>query len=424
MATIKGTPGNDDPLLGTASDDQIYGYGGDDVIDAGDGNDAIYAGDGDDTINGGAGNDALDGGAGDDTMAGGIGDDLYIVDSLGDVVIELSGEGTDEVRTSMDYSLVGTEIENLTITGTEGRIATGNDYANKIKGSTGSDAIFGLGGNDSISGNDGTDTIEGGDGNDWMDGGGGTDVLSYASASSAVTVNLSLTGAQNTGGAGVDTIKNFENLTGSDFNDTLIGNSGNNRLVGGLGDDTMIGGAGDDRYSVDSEGDVVVENSGEGNDSVNSNITSYTLGANLENLLLFNGAVNGTGNELDNIIRGNDNDNRITGGGGEDHLYGGAGADTFVIDAVDASSFDHLHDFVSGEDQIEVSGAAFGLTPGALDPSQFVAGDAATAAHGQFLFDAHNNLYWDADGTGGGAAVLIANLGTTTITADDIIVGA
>lgn len=423
MATIKGTAGNDNPLNGTGSADQIYGYGGDDVIDAGDGNDTVYAGEGNDTINGGAGNDFLDGNVGDDTMSGGIGDDVYTVDSAGDVVIENAGEGTDEVRASINYSLVGTEIENLTITGAEGRTATGNDYANKIKGSVGGDNISGLGGNDSISAGDGNDTVDGGAGNDWMDGGDGTDVLSYASATGAVTVSLAISGNQNTGGAGIDNIRNFENLTGSDFNDTLIGSSGNNRLVGGLGDDAMFGGAGDDRYSVDSAGDTVTELSGEGNDTVNSNILSYTLGANVENLILFNAAISGTGNELSNIIRGNDNDNIINGAGGEDHLYGGAGADTFVIDAPDASSVDHLHDFVAGEDVIQVSGAGFGLTSGPLDPSQFVAGSAATEAHGQFIFDSHHNLYWDADGTGAGAAVLIANLGTTTITADNINVG-
>lgn len=420
MAIIKGTAGNDDPLVGTSGNDQIYGYAGEDNISGGDGDDSIYAGDDNDTIDGGEGNDFIDGGAGDDTMTGGNGNDLYVVDSLGDVVIELGGGGIDEVRTTFDYSLVGTEIENLTITGAVGRAATGNDYNNKIKGSAGADTILGLGGDDSISANDGNDTVDGGAGNDWMDGGVGVDVLSYASATAGVSVNLALTGAQNTGGAGVDTIRNFENLTGSDYNDVLTGTSGDNRLSGGLGVDTMIGGAGNDRYSY-TAGDTIIENANEGTDLVNAN-DDYTLGANLEQLVLFNSAIYGGGNELANIIRGNANNNIINGGGGIDSLYGGAGADTFILDAPDASSADHINDFVSGEDVLQVSAATFGLSAGALDPDYFTFGSAATAAHAQFYLDSYNKLYFDADGVGGAAGVLVASFGTTTIDAGDIVV--
>jgi Ca2+-binding RTX toxin-like protein len=61
-----------------------------------------------------------------------------------------------------------------------------------------------------------------------------------------VTVSLAIAGAQNTVGAGSDTLTGFENLVGSSFNDVLTGNASANVLSGGAGDDTLDGGAGDD----------------------------------------------------------------------------------------------------------------------------------------------------------------------------------
>ena len=101
----------------------------------------------------------------------------------------------------------------------------------------------------------------------------GIDTVSYANATSGangqgVTVNLALTTAQNTVTAGTDTLSGFENLTGSEFNDTLTGTTaanvltglgGNDTLNGGAGADTMLGGTGNDTYVVDNVGDVVTE---------------------------------------------------------------------------------------------------------------------------------------------------------------------
>src|SRR6185369_4283686 len=69
---------------------------------------------------------------------------------------------------------------------------------------------------------------------------GGSDTASYEHATSAVTVNLNTVGPQSTGGAGMDTLTNIANLSGSQFNDTLIGNTGNNLLDGSGGDDTFV----------------------------------------------------------------------------------------------------------------------------------------------------------------------------------------
>ncbi|TXQ54509.1 calcium-binding protein, partial [Escherichia coli] len=115
------------------------------------------------------------------------------------------------------------------------------------------------------------------------------------------------------------------------------GGIGSDTLDGGAGNDTMIGGRGDDTYIVDSPGDTVVEDAGQGDDTVRSSVT-YTLPDNVENLILLGtGDIDGTGNALDNSIVGNDGDNRLDGGagndrltarGGDDVLIGGAGDDT------------------------------------------------------------------------------------------------
>jgi Ca2+-binding RTX toxin-like protein len=88
----------------------------------------------------------------------------------------------------------------------------------------------------------------GGAGNDTMNGGAGTDTADYSTATAGVTVNLATTAAQNTGGAGTDTLSTIENLTGSSFNDILTGDGVNNIIVGGAGNDTMNGGAGNDNF--------------------------------------------------------------------------------------------------------------------------------------------------------------------------------
>ncbi|HEX6740391.1 MAG TPA: calcium-binding protein, partial [Sphingomicrobium sp.] len=99
-------------------------------------------------------------------------------------------------------------------------------------------------------GGSGNDTLDGGTGNDTLTGNTGTDTVSYASAASAVTVSLALTAAQNTVGAGTDTIATVENLTGSAFDDALTGNASANTITGGAGNDTISGGAGTDIAKV------------------------------------------------------------------------------------------------------------------------------------------------------------------------------
>lgn len=117
---------------------------------------------------------------------------------------------------------------------------------------------------------------------------------------------------------------------GNNLNNTLTGNSGNNSLSGGTGVDTMIGGAGNDTYYVDDALDSTIENVGEGADIVYSTATSYTLGNNVESLVVWGAGLNGTGNAQDNFIFGSASNNTLDGGAGNDTLYGGEGADTYI----------------------------------------------------------------------------------------------
>ncbi len=167
------------------------------------------------------------------------------------------------------------------------------------------------------------------------------DTVSYANANATatagVTVSLAITTQQNTIGAGRDTITDIENLIGSNYNDNLRGNFKTNILDGGAGNDilnggpeadTLIGGLGDDTFVIDNVNGIVIENSNEGVDLVRSS-ASYVLPANVENLNLIGTlAINGTGNDLANIITGNANNNELIGANGNDTLIGGDGDHT------------------------------------------------------------------------------------------------
>ena len=142
----------------------------------------------------------------------------------------------------------------------------------------------------------------------------------------------------------------------------------------GLIADAMSGGLGNDTYFVDNAGDSVSEKTGEGVDTVNVTLTSYTLGDNVENLTFIGGgAFTGTGNGLDNTILGGAGadtlnagaGNDILVGGGNDGMTGGAGSDSFQFFA--GFGADTITDFTIGSDKLDISGlgikaAAFGTS--------------------------------------------------------------
>ncbi|MHB1085476.1 MAG: calcium-binding protein, partial [Thiobacillus sp.] len=296
-------------------------------------------------------NDTLDGGSGADQMSGGSGNDTYVVDSVGDVVSELSNEGMDTVRSSISYTL-GTNLENLILTGTAAINGIGNASNNLLMGNAGNNNLYGGSGADTLIGNGGNDRLDGEAGNDILQGGQGNDTYVVDSSGDSVGENAN---------QGLDTVEssinyalgaNVENLTltgtaaingtGNELDNYLKGNSANNVLIGGAGADnldgsagadTMVGGMGNDNYVVDNMGDIIVENAGEGTaDSVELYLDAdYTLGAGIEYVYRYNsGNWTTTGNSADNYLYGGSGNDTLIGLAGNDLLWGGAGADALI----------------------------------------------------------------------------------------------
>ncbi|MGH8382145.1 retention module-containing protein [Pseudomonas sp.] len=133
------------------------------------------------------------------------------------------------------------------LTGTEGHdTLLGGAGHDTLNAGAGNDVLIGGDGNGILNAGDGNDLLIGGNGNDQLNGGAGIDTASYAGAGGGVTVSLASAAAQNTGGAGTDTLTGIENLIGSDYNDALTGDGNANLLKGGLGNDTLNAGGGND----------------------------------------------------------------------------------------------------------------------------------------------------------------------------------
>ena len=322
-----------DLFVGTAGVDIWTGTVGDDVASGGDGNDILSGLGGNDILNGDAGNDILIGGTGADTMAGGVGDDIYEVTDLGDVVTELPGAGNDTVWTSLGSYTLGANVENLFFGGSGNFVGIGNALDNTLVGGAGNDVLIGGAGADTMAGGVGNDVYEVTDLGDAVNelAGAGSDTVwtSLASYTLGANVeNLFFGGSGNFAGSGNE----LDNtIVGGAGNDVLNGGAGNDILIGRAGADTMVGGVGNDVYEVSELGDVVTELASEGTDTVWTSLSSYTLGANVENLF-FGGSGNfaGSGNELDNTIVGGAGNDVLNGGAGNDVLLGGAGADTMA----------------------------------------------------------------------------------------------
>lgn len=211
-------------------------------------------------IVGGDGNDSLDGGLRADVMVGGLGDDTYIVDNANDKVIELSGGGTDLIKTSLaSYSLARlarANIEDLDYLGDNGAIANftgaGNALNNHITGNTGQDRLSGGGGNDTLDGVAGTDALWGGRGDDTLiydaadrkiDGGAGSDVLKISGAE--ITLDLSQLKAGTI--AGIETL----DLSGTGNNTLLVNTASLLNLTGAAGHDLFVTGDLGDSIVID-----------------------------------------------------------------------------------------------------------------------------------------------------------------------------
>ena len=265
------------------------------------------------TMVGNAGANVLDGGMGADTLRGGAGNDNYIVDSTSDVIAENANEGTDIVQSSVSWTL-GTNVENLTLTGAVAVNGTGNTLANAIVGNIAGNVINGGAGADTMRGGAGNDTYVvdsttdvvtelANEGTDNVQAsvtwtlGANLEDLTLAGAgvidgignalSNALSGNASanvLSGLDGNdllwGAAGNDTLNGGNGndaLQAGDGNDAIIDTAGNNLFDGGLGTDSLtgaagreffVGGKGDDTISAGSGADVVAFNKGDGKDTL------------------------------------------------------------------------------------------------------------------------------------------------------------
>ncbi|MFW9270565.1 M10 family metallopeptidase C-terminal domain-containing protein, partial [Pseudomonas sp. NR3] len=285
---------------------------------------------------GNAAANVLNGLGGADTLDGGAGNDTYHVDNAGDTVIERGASLTeiDSVISTVNFAL-GTNVENLTLSGAGSINGSGNALNNRITG------------------NAGANILDGGLGIDTLVGGTGSDTYVVDNLKDVVSETSTLASEIDSVRASVNWVlgANLENLTltgiaaingsGNALNNVLTGNAGANVLNGLAGRDTLVGGDGNDIYMLDNTGDSVVELADEGRDVVRTTV-SHTLAANVEDgQLLGAAALSLTGNALGNSLTGNaaantlnglDGADILDGGAGIDTLIGGTGNDTYVVD--------------------------------------------------------------------------------------------
>jgi Ca2+-binding RTX toxin-like protein len=329
-------------LIGSRNNDVIVGSIINNTLWGGEGNDSLSSGLGDDLLFGGAGDDILDGGLGLDSMDGGEGTDTVTYSFF-------TGELAANLETGL-VSFPGSSNRTETLTSIENLIGSrgnntiiGSAVNNVLSGDDGHDVISGGNGDDVLNGGNGNDLLDGGFGFDTIDGGAGVDTVTYDFFDGGLEADLQTGTVTLTGSATpADALSNIENLTGSRGNDRLWGSAENNVLSGNSGDDvldgragldTLLGGLGDDTYIL-NDADQITEAANAGTDTVIASF-NYGLGANVENLTLAGAAnLNGSGNELDNEIRGNAGHNVLDGGSGADMLRGRAGDDTYLVDNV------------------------------------------------------------------------------------------
>lgn len=249
--------------------------------------------------------------------------------------------------------------------------SAGNDT---LDGRGGNDVLRGFGGNDSLSGGQGNDTLDGGDGSNELVGGSGDDLYIAAAGDTLIEAADEGTDSVETTAVVFTLAANIENLTftnaiahvgvGNELNniitgstgfDSLAGGAGNDRIIGGdLAANELVGGIGNDTYVITSVGDTLVEAANEGADAVETNLGSFVLAANVENLTYTGGnTFAGVGNGDANVIIGGEGGDSLSGEGGNDTLIGGGGA---ANELVGGAGDDIYVVSVAGDSTIELPG--------------------------------------------------------------------
>jgi len=325
IAVVQGTTGVT-MNLATQGFESAIGGNGNDNFSTSDTNRVVLAGQGgNDALSGSNGTDLLEGGTDNDVLQGKAGDDYYQfnrgdgVDTINETYIAHIAHQGNHVYAEPywnGYTFVWVMTNHYYTYYTDEQVNAGNDTL-----VFGADITL----NDIVMEKSGTDMLVG------LQQAGTT--TSVANLTDRITLKnwdnvMSRVETIELADGSRYTIANWR--TGTAGNDVLTGDATANVLSGLRGADTMSGAAGDDAYAVDNVGDVVIEAANQGIDLVESTI-SYTLGTNLENLTLVGTTnINGTGNDLNNIIIGNNADNVLIGNTGNDILNGASGRDTMI----------------------------------------------------------------------------------------------
>ncbi|MEQ9696043.1 calcium-binding protein, partial [Shimia sp. SDUM112013] len=358
----------DDIITGDAIGNRLFAFDGDDSLVGNGGADTLKGDEGNDTLRGGTGTDELWGGDGVDILDGGGGDDtVRYLDDTSAVNLNLTAGTAVDSSGSTDQlisieSAYGSNFGDTIVGSSAINRLFGADGDDTISGGGGNDVILGQTGHDNLSGGTGDDELWGGEGDDTLDGEDGSDLVQYRQAMVAVQVDLAAQTATD-GEGGTDTLRNIENVNGSNYSDILVGDAADNRLfgfdsgdsidggagndllVGGNGDDTMLGGDGDDVLQGELGDDLL--DGGDGEDLVQYRTAPTGILANL-NAGFANDGLGGTdmlrsiedihtthfndiivGSGANNAIQALDGDDVITGGTGRDLLVGGNGGDTY-----------------------------------------------------------------------------------------------
>ena len=266
------------------------------------------------------------------------------------------------------------------------RITTGagDDFVNTggnedvIRAGGGDDRLVGGNHDDALHGEAGNDLLFGGPATDFIDGGEGIDTISYSDAAAGVSVRLHVTRAQQTGVAGLDTVRNVENIIGSRHGDSLEGSSIANRLDGLAGNDSLRGHSGDDVLLAGAGDDLLF--GGHGSDRLDGGDGHDRLYGDILRDIVVGGAGDDhlDGGEGTDALQGGDGNDRLSGGSEHDALTGGAGGDTFLFDddhsAATRPAADRIADFTRADgDLINLRGIdAMSATPDADDDFSFI----------------------------------------------------